>query len=339
MEKTIHQTLAKQALGVYPASFAESQMPRIPSTQALRALECFSRHGTVWQAAEELNLTRSAVSPQLRLLEHTLGFRLMNRVGTRVELTPQGMAYAHEVRHALATISGAAIRNAARGVSGTLVLSCPPGIASSWLCPRIGGFAGAFPDVAVSIVSPRRLDDVSNPDVDLFITFGFRDQPGMEVELLKEVDFVPVCSPVLLNRIGGLDEPAALHGVELLHLQDHGDWEAWFRTAGLPVASARRGVCFSDMNMVYAAALAAQGVAMGDKFICQQAMADGKLVRPFDLAIRSAESYYVVMPSEKTGNPASAAFRDWLRAELADDGAGAERQISFHNRAKDFRLP
>ena len=65
-------------------------MTRVPSTQALRALESFARHGTVWQAADELNLTRSAVSHQLRLLERELGFRLLNRVGTRIELTPQG---------------------------------------------------------------------------------------------------------------------------------------------------------------------------------------------------------------------------------------------------------
>jgi LysR family transcriptional regulator, glycine cleavage system transcriptional activator len=179
-------------------------MSRIPSTQALRALECFARHGSVWQAAEEMNLTRSAVSHQLRLLEAILGFRLLNRVGTRVELTPQGMAYATEVRRALATISGAAIRNAARGVTGRLIVSCPPGIASSWLCPRIGDFARTFPDVMLSIVTPRRLNDVSNPDVDLFITFGLDDSPGMEAELLIAVDFVPVCSPILLNRIGGL---------------------------------------------------------------------------------------------------------------------------------------
>jgi len=72
-------------------------MSRIPSTQALRALESFARHGTVWQAADELNLTRSAVSHQLRLLERDLGFRLMNRIGTRVELTPQGVAYAADI--------------------------------------------------------------------------------------------------------------------------------------------------------------------------------------------------------------------------------------------------
>lgn len=314
-------------------------MPRIPSTQALRALECFARHGTVWQAAEELNLTRSAVSHQLRLLENTLDFRLLNRIGTRVELTPQGAAYAAEVRRALAMISGAATRNAARGVTGTLNVSCPPGFASSWLCPRIGGFTQAFPDVALSIVTPRRLDDTSNLDVDLFITFGNSEAPGMEVELLVEVDFVPVCSPVLLNRVGGLEKPSDLLGVELLHLHGFDDWEVWFRLAGLPRPSARRGISFSDMNLVFAAALMAQGVAMGDVFICQQAMAAGQLVRPFDLAVRSAQSYFIVLPQDKVGNPASAAFRDWLRGELLENRAASERQIPFHNRAKNFRLP
>lgn len=291
-------------------------MPRIPSTQALRALESFARHGTVWQAADELNLTRSAVSHQLRLLERDLGFRLMNRIGTRVELTPQGLAYAADVRRALSMLSGSATRNAARGITGTLTVSCPPGFASSWLCPKIGGFTEAFPDVALSIVTPRRLDDVSNPDVDIFITFGQGNQPGMEVELLKEVEFTPLCSPILLNRLEGLDRPEGLLNATLLHLTDFQDWEAWFGLSGLPTSAAQGGLRFSDMNLVYASALGAQGVAMGDEFICQQAMAAGLLVRPFDLAIRSPRSYFMIVPPEKAGNPAGSAFRGWLRAEL-----------------------
>ena len=69
-------------------------MKRIPSTQALRALDSFTRHGSVWKAADELNLTRSAVSHQLRLLERDLGFQLLSRVGTKIELTEQGLGYA-----------------------------------------------------------------------------------------------------------------------------------------------------------------------------------------------------------------------------------------------------
>ena len=183
-------------------------MSRIPSTQALRALESFARLGTVWQAAEEMNLTRSAVSHQLRLLEQDLAFRLLNRVGTRVELTAQGRAYAQDVRQALLAISGSALRNADRGVAGDLTISCAPGFASSWLCNKIGRFTSAYPDVRLSIITPRRLGEINNPEVDIFITYGSGELPDMAVELLQEVVSSPSCSPALANRLGGMQSHA-----------------------------------------------------------------------------------------------------------------------------------
>ena len=291
-------------------------MKRIPSTQALRALDCFARHGTVWQAAEELNLTRSAVSHQLRLLERDLGFRLLDRVGTRIELTPQGAAYAVDIRRALSAIAGSAVRNAGRGLSGTLTVSCTPGLATTWLCPRIGRFRDTCPDVALSIVTPRRLDDVSNPDADMFLCFGTGNLPDMDIDLLKEVDFTPLCSPALLNRLGGLVVPKDLPRAGLLHLHDREDWRNWFRLAGLEESCADSGIVFADMNLVYAGAMNAQGIAMGDAFICHEALETGQLVRPFDLAIRSPRAYYLVMPPEKAGNHAAVAFRAWLAGEL-----------------------
>jgi LysR family glycine cleavage system transcriptional activator len=291
-------------------------LPRIPSIQALRALEAFSRHGTVWQAADELHLTRSAVSHQLRLLERELGFRLLNREGTRVVLTAQGRGYAEDVRRALSMITGASARHARRGVAGALTVSCPPGFASSWLCNKVGRFCEAHPDVALSVVTPRRLEDVSNPDVDLFVAFGRGHHPEMEVELLREVEFTPLCSPALLNRLGGLGAPADVLRSTLLHLTDWEDWENWFRGAGLDEQAAHVGARFSDMNLVYSAALSSQGIAMGDEFICQQAMDDGLLVRPFELAVRSPKSYFLVVPPAKAGGPAAVAFRAWIRAEM-----------------------
>src|SRR6186713_1822031 len=79
---------------------------RIPSTQALRALESFARHGSVWRSAEELHLTRSAVSHQLRLLERDLGFDLVERIGKGVALTARGQRYAADVRKALGGLGG-----------------------------------------------------------------------------------------------------------------------------------------------------------------------------------------------------------------------------------------
>ncbi|MFO1174997.1 MAG: LysR substrate-binding domain-containing protein [Paracoccaceae bacterium] len=295
-------------------------MTRIPSTQALRALESFARYGTVWQAADELNLTRSAVSHQLRLLERDLGFRLMNRVGTRAELTPQGQAYAEDVRRALSAIVGSASRQVAREAAGALTVSCAPGFAAGYLCNRIGRFAAAFPDVSLSIVTPRHLGEVSNPDADLFITYGTGDLPDMQVDHVLDVVSTPVCSPAMVNRLGGMPEPADVLRLGLLHLSNYGDWIGWLRLMGIDEAKATAGVVFSDMHLVYSAALAGQGVAMGDVILCAEAMSDGLLVRPFEQAIRSPRAYYLAVPVARARNPAVAAFRGWILEELRTVG-------------------
>ncbi|WP_113911430.1 LysR substrate-binding domain-containing protein [Roseovarius dicentrarchi] len=291
-------------------------MPRIPSTQALRALECFARHGTVWAAADELNLTRSAVSHQLRLLERDLGFALFNRVGTRIALTQRGRAYAGDVRAALSAIAGSAARNAGQGLSGTLTISCTPGFAAFWLAPQIGAFRAVCPEVDLRIVTPRRLDDVSNPEADLFIAFGNGAMQGVEVELLQQVEFAPLIAPILANRLGGIETAADVLRADLLHLGDSTDWRQWLQAAGLPQGAADKGPVFSDMNLVYAATIAGQGVSMGDVLIGNAAMEAGQLIRVGDVRITSPDAYYLCTPPQKTGLPAALAFRRWIIATL-----------------------
>lgn len=289
---------------------------RVPSTQALRALEAFARHGSVWRAADELHLTRSAVSHQLRFLERDLGFDLLRRAGKGVALTPQGKRYAADVRKALRLIGDAAVQYGDKGIRGSLQVSCTPGFASLWLCTHVAEFKEIYPEIALRIVTPPRLDDVSDPEVDAFIAFGEGIWPKCSVELLSQVEFTPLCSPVLLNRVGGLAEPADVFRAPLLHLVDHDDWTRWFEAAGTVPASFDQGIVFSDMNLVLAAATAGQGIAMGDALTCRQAMDTGQLVRPFDLAIMSKSAYYWVMEDHRVGNPATLAFSDWLRSRL-----------------------
>jgi LysR family glycine cleavage system transcriptional activator len=294
---------------------------RIPSTQALRALETFARHGSVWRTAEDMRLTRSAVSHQLRLLEKELGFDLLKRDGRGVMLTPQGKLYAVDVRRALMLLGDAAVQYGDKGIRGSLTVSSTPGFASLWLCTHVAEFKQLYPDVALRIVTPRRLDDVSNPEVDAFIAFGDGNWPKCTVELLSEVDFTPLCSPVLLNQIGGLNEPLDVSRTLLLHLGDQDDWTRWFAAAGLAPADLGQGIIFSDMNLVLAAASAAQGIAMGDELTCRQALDTGRLVRPFDLAIRSSRAYYLVMEPNRVANPAVLAFSEWLKSRLIQTAA------------------
>jgi LysR family glycine cleavage system transcriptional activator len=289
---------------------------RLPSTQALRALDAFARHGSIWQAAEELNLTRSAVSHQLRFLERDLGFDLLQRDGKGVMLTPQGKRYAADVRKALTLIGDAAVQYGDRGIRGSLTISCTPGFASFWLCTHVAEFKELYPDVALRIVTPPRLDDVSNPDVDAFIAYGHGDWPRCSVELLSAVEFTPLCSPVLLNQIGGLNMPADVARSILLHLDDNDDWTRWLAAAGVGAIDLSQGVIFSDMNLVLAAAMASQGIAMGDELTCRQALDTGRLVRPFDLAIRASRAYYFVIDDRRGGNAAVLALSDWMKMRL-----------------------
>ncbi len=290
---------------------------RVPSTQALRALESFARLGTVWQAADEMHVTRSAISHQLRMLERDLDFHLFDRIGTRIELTSQGRAYAADIRQALLAISGSAARNAKRGISGALTVSCAPGFASGWLCNKIGRFTATYPEVTLSIVTPRRLGEVTNPDADLFITFGSRDLVDMEVEHLQDVVSTPVCSPALLNRLAGRPDPADVLRLGLLHLTDAEDWTEWFHLVAIPANKAQSGITFSDMHLVYSAALAGQGIAMGDIVLCEDALIEGRLVRPFQQVVRLTRAYHLAVPKSAAGNPVVAAFAAWMRAERA----------------------
>ncbi|MEA2779891.1 MAG: LysR family transcriptional regulator, glycine cleavage system transcriptional activator [Rhodospirillaceae bacterium] len=294
---------------------------RIPSTQALRALDSFARHGSVWKAADELRLTRSAVSHQLRLLERELGFDLLQRMGKGVALTARGRRYANDVRKALTVIGDAGVQHGHQGVGGPLAVSCTPGFASLWLCTHIAEFLERYPEVALRILTPQRLDEVTNPDVDVFIAFGDGNWPNRRVELLSEVEFTPLCSPALLNKVGGLGEPADVLRLPLLHLVDFDDWTRWFALAKLETPDPETGIIFSDMNLVLSAATAGQGIAMGDELTCGKALIAGQLVRPFELGIKSTRAYFLVMDRHKTDNALIAAFCDWLRSRLAQTAA------------------
>lgn len=305
---------------------------RIPSTQALRALDSFARHGSVWRAADELHLTRSAVSHQLRLLERDLGFELLERVGKGVALTSRGRRYAHDVHKALAMLGDAGAQYRDGGIGGSFRISCTPGFASLWLCTHIAAFREMYRDVSLSIMTPRRLDDVSNPDVDAFIAFGDGNWPNRSVELLCDVRFTPLCSPSLLNRLGGLSKPADVLRANLLHLNNAEDWARWLSLTNVENADPASGIIFSDMNLVFSAAIAGQGIAMGDELTGQKALSEGRLVRPFDAAVRASRSYYLVVDIAKSDHPVLPAFRDWLSSSLANAAVGVQGAYGLHDR-------
>ncbi|MGA2780008.1 MAG: LysR substrate-binding domain-containing protein [Steroidobacteraceae bacterium] len=281
---------------------------------ALRALEAFARFGTVWEAAEDLGITRSAVSHRLAMLESILGFEVASRSGKGIALTARGRRYAQDVQRSLALLADAREGGNGKPIEGTLRVSSTAGFASMWLCNHVASFQTEHPNLGLQIVTSRELDQATDRNVDLFIAFGEGDWPKHTVQHLYDVEFLPLCSPALQNIQGGLNRPADVLRFPLLHLQGWDDWRRWLAVCGVEFPKQGGGIIFSDMMLVQTAAIAGQGVMMGDEITCGGALANGQLVSPFSTKIKGRGGYYLLRSRQRRPNPAMLAFTRWLNA-------------------------
>ncbi len=284
---------------------------------ALRALEAFARLGTEWAAAEELGVTRSAVSHRLAMLEDILGFVVLQRCGKGIALTPRAARYAQDVRKSLTLLDNAWEDSTNTEIDGVLRISSTPGFASMWLCNHIAAFHAEFPNLHVEVTCSPALDDVSARDMDLYIAFGDGNWPKHAVKHLYDVEFLPLCSPALLNMHSGLATPADVLDFVLLHLRRWDDWSRWLAVNAVEFPMHSAGITFSDLMLVQTAAIAGQGIMMGDEVTCAGALAGGLLVTPFTTKIKSSGGYYLVNDRRKKPTPAVAAFTRWLDALIA----------------------
>jgi LysR family transcriptional regulator, glycine cleavage system transcriptional activator len=287
---------------------------KIPPIHALRALDAFARLGTVWEAAEDLGITRSAVSHRLAMLETILGFEVATRSGKGIALTPRGKRYAHDVHKSLALLADAQEEGSSKLVEGRLRISSTAGFASMWLCNHIASFQAEYPNLSLQIVTSGELDEATDRAVDLFIAFGEGNWPKHTVQHLYDVEFLPMCSPGLQNMQGGLHLPVDVLRFPLLHLRQWDDWREWLAVGGIEFPPRGPGITFSDMMLVQRAAIAGQGIMMGDKVTCAGALATGQLVTPFSTKIKARGAYYLLRSRQKQPSPAVLAFTRWLNA-------------------------
>lgn len=291
----------------------------LPSMNALRAFEAAARLGSVSRAAAELSLTRSAISHQLRFLERELRAKLVKRDGRGIALTPAGRRYARQIQRAFALLREPAAVADATSLTGTLRVGCVSGFCTYWLCRHIDDFHRLHPDVQLEIVRPAHLADVTGGGAQIYLVFGNGDWPERWVEPVASLDFFPVCSPGLINKAGSLGSPEDLARCTLLHLIDPTDWGRWLAAARTRGVDPDSGIFFSDIHFVISAAMAGQGVAIGDALICGQALRQGQLIRPFAVNVSGTGSYYVVAEHDVVDQPAVAAFRAWLVDKLSEE--------------------
>lgn len=286
---------------------------RLPPLHGLAAFEAVARLRSFTQAADELCITRSAVSHRLRELEERLGVTLIDRDARPLALTPAGATYLSSVRDALDAMAGAA-RAVPNDAIQRIVVASPPTFARQILVPRLADFHQTHEGIEVAIELAIPLHDLQPAGADVEIRFGRGLYPEfVTLDLLDEPVF-PVCAPAYATRVA-LRTPADLEHATLLRSALE-PWAPWFAAAGLRWPEPVSGPRYEDLAMLYQAASDGEGVALARPSLVAPALASGALQRVLEIAARSPHAYYVVCRPAALERAEIARFVEWLRAAV-----------------------
>ncbi|GAB5437397.1 LysR substrate-binding domain-containing protein [Falsiruegeria mediterranea] len=287
----------------------------LPPLNALRAFEAAARHGGYIDAADELCVTRGAVSRHVKLLEEHLGVTLFRRNHRGVELTQAGQALLPELTEAFARIERATRRASAS--ASELRIICPPGLSIRWLFPRLQGFRDQHPDIRVRLTTEFYGDrgfDPAEQDVGISLEHWPGRSADIKAQFLFPMSLVPACAPSLLDQGPPLVEPSDLRRRPLLHESTkREDWTTWIDTFQVDGLDVQSGEAFPNLDMATKAAVLGAGVAMVDPLLCAEELERGLLVCPFpDMVCGTHYGGYAVIGSQdKWDSPNMRAFRDW----------------------------
>ena len=279
---------------------------------ALTAFEAAARHQSVKAAANELHVTRPAVSRHIRQLERQLGHRLFERRHRRIVLTVDGEMLLGAVTMALSQVQRAIVRLSGSQRPNRLVISVDPDFAGLWLVPRLAEFHAIVPNTLVEILAEKGTNSSHNRHFDCAIQYAEAGLERQHGETLFRSRLFPVCAPGLVKMLP-LRTPDDLQHHTLLHDRSIAEWQEYFQSCSKAVdVDARLGLVFSETSLCLDAAARGQGVAIGDDFLAAIHLSEGRLLKVFDSALYSKNAYYFIVPKQDATHPVVATFRNWL---------------------------
>lgn len=293
-------------------------MPRdLPPIDSLRAFAYAARTLSFKRAAAELHLSPSALGRRIQSLEEHLGHPLFRRLNPGLELTEVGLRYRESVDAALGRLA-AAQEELVPSSERRIRLSSLASFTESWLVPHLPEFEALHPEISIEVEATLRYADFARDPVDVAIRFGSGPWEGLHAEPIVVFEYFPVCSPALARGDPPLRGPVDLAQHTLIHVTQVPDaWRDWLRKAGQETLVPRREVRYDHVAIALSAAESGQGLALGSTLLCEARLREGRLVRPFELAIRSELTYHFVCRPEDLEDEAIRAFRDWLVERLA----------------------
>ncbi|CDZ60919.1 LysR substrate-binding domain-containing protein [Neorhizobium galegae] len=286
---------------------------------ALRVFEAVARLENFTRAAEELGMTQTAVTYQIKLLEEFLGDTVFLRRPRALKLTETGEKLLPKVAEAF-TLLTEAVQSTRHGGEDTLEIHSPPTFASQWLSPHLGAFQAEYPQIAVRLVRQMDATDQQRTWPDITIHIGAVPLEALVCHPLLRLEYSPMLAPHLADSVGGIRQPTDL--LKLPWISDtRGWWREWFDAAGIAPGTIRQtGLnALGALDLEAKAAIAGDGVAMLSPFLFRDDLASGRLIQPFDLCFGDGKTYWLGYQPARRNTAKIKAFTTWIQSALAHD--------------------
>ena len=275
----------------------------------LRVFEVAARHLSFSAAAEELRVTPSAVSQQVRLLEHRLGQALFQRLPRGLRLTGAGEALVPVCRESFERLDSALLELFGDRKGDRLVVRVAAGFARHWLLPRIADFSQKHPRIPLRVVASIWAGEPLDPNVEIDIRLGSGPVQGMMCAPLTEDELFPVCSPDGMR----IRKPPDLAAVPLLHTIGFAQgWSDWLEAAGMERRASTRDIEFDSVLLSLEMAALGHGIALARTSFAEDLLREKRLVAPFKVRLKAIDNVYLVHAPGLAQRSPAGIFKDWL---------------------------
>ncbi|MBT8135663.1 MAG: LysR family transcriptional regulator [Gammaproteobacteria bacterium] len=294
----------------------------LPSLRALRTFSIAAEHESFRVAGEELFITASAVSHQVKSLEEELGEQLFERTSRSLRLTETGRSLYAEIAPLMRQIDEVVARYKKGGVAlrSSVRISVQPFFANEYFVPRLQEFNAAHPDIDIQVGASDESSEKHPADADLSIRL-FRSAPqGLVSDLLFPLRLVPAGSPELARGVKVRNKTIVSEFPIIIHDTRPQAWKRWSAASGISLPEDARVTRLDTMTAAARAAERGVGAAMMPVGLGDKWFESGGLVRLFDYELQTDVSYYLVCPGDRAADPAVSTLRSWILQTFAQKG-------------------
>ena len=298
----------------------QGQTPKPLPLKALATFNVAARHLSFTIAATELNVSRVAVSQQIKLLEEFLRAPLFIRKHRSLRLTREGEILAEAVTGGLDRIREGVQKVGSPQSRNRVTVTTSTGFATYWLLPRIGVFRRQHNDIDLQLLVSDSYLDLSNDGVDIAIRYGDGAWPGVKSQFLVRERIFPVCSPAYLRGMAVPRSPKDLLQHRLVHLEGRYDpdtrWEVWLKKQGVYLEEPLRGIRVNAYTNLVQAALDGLGIALLGPPAISELLWKGSLVPLLRRRATKRRAFFLCVPSAGALTPAAQTFFEWVQREI-----------------------